>query len=1035
MSFLDRFKSQPKYRNPDPAIRLAGLAELPDDAESWGVIAELAASDEDVRVRRAAVARIGAAGYLARLARTERDDTLKRELCERLIEIANAAGGSDSDAATALEGLSDPKHLGTVAKSSPHESVRTAALNRIQDSKMLGSVARHADDPKIALAAVTRVSDFGELQTVAVRTDHKDVGLSALERGIDPGASDASRRELLDGIATRAKNKAVAKRARTLVQEIDDADASRRAAHDELQKRIGLMLARVETVTAAPAIADAPAQLSELEDEWRALAPQARALAPEAFDAQQARFDTRLAEGRAAIDALARAEAERRDAEARAVERRARFMALCDRVEALRGDDTPDDISRARAEWEGMPGASEQERNDAELKARFEAACRRAAERQENRQEIARIQARLSELAAEADQLSHVPEAAAASPSASLDAPVATADASAEEPAEGDTPVEAVAEPAAPVPAPADAGPDREARWQAVTSEWRALIARVDGLDEAVVSRFAEAEARVARRAEEKRAAAERALRQRVQRVEQLLERVTTRAAAEDLTMREADRAVRDIKSALESPPPVPPREQHALAERLKAALAVMAPRLHDLREMDEWKRFANAAVQEELIAKAEALKEKYHIGSTDPEKPEQIEKAAHDLHELQERWKQVAEAPRAQAQALWHRYRQAADPIQAKAREFFAQRAEERSHNLTAKVALVERAEALADSTDWIKTADELKKLQAEWQKVGPIPRQDTKVVWKRFRDACDKFFTRRNADLSERKEAWSANLAKKEALTARAEELAMSREWERAAAEIRRLQAEWKIVGPVRRNKSEAIWARFRGACDAFFDRYKRRDEIELEAKQADREGLVAELEGLAPQPAAEGAEAASSGAPSDLLERVRSLRSRWNQTTPVVRQGADPLSARFVDALERLMTSYPEAFKGTELDTEASRQKMEKLCARVEGFLDGGAPPSSGSQALAEMLREALAANTIGGRAGEENKWRAMADEVRQAQAAWSRLGPVPGESGRQITERFHRACNRFFEQYRRKVPVQQQPQRGGRPVGAR
>ena len=151
--------------------------------------------------------------------------------------------------------------------------------------------------------------------------------------------------------------------------------------------------------------------------------------------------------------------------------------------------------------------------------------------------------------------------------------------------------------------------------------------------------------------------------------------------------------------------------------------------------------------------------------------------------------------------------------------------------------------------------------------------------------------------------------------------------------------------------------------------------------------------------------------------------------------MRQGADPLSARFVGALERLLMRYPDAFRGTELDVEASRQKMEKLCARVEGFLrdSGGATPSSSSKALADMLREALAANTIGGRAGEESKWRAMADEVRQAQASWSRLVPVPGETGRQMSERFNRACSRFFEQYRRRVPPVQ-PQRG-KPVGAR
>src|SRR4029078_5586564 len=285
-----------------------------------------------------------------------------------------------------------------------------------------------------------------------------------------------------------------------------------------------------------------------------------------------------------------------------------------------------------------------------------------------------------------------------------------------------------------------------------------------------------------------------------------------------------------------------------------------LAPKLHELREMDEWKRFANAAVQEELIAQAEALSKKYDL-----EKAEDMEKAARDLHEIQERWKTAAEAPRAQAQTLWHRYRQAADPIQAKAREFFAARAEERDANLKVKLALCEKAEALADSSDWIKTAEELKKLQAEWQEGRPVPRPDTRIVWKRFRDACDRFFTRRNEDLAQRKEVWSANQAKKEALCARAEELAQSREWERAASEMRRLQAEWKNVGPVRRSKSEVLWNRLRAAAELLFAPYKRRDEIEIESRQADREGLLQEVEALLP---AEGAEAA---APADLLAKV--------------------------------------------------------------------------------------------------------------------------------------------------------------------
>jgi hypothetical protein len=711
-----------------------------------------------------------------------------------------------------------------------------------------------------------------------------------------------------------------------------------------------------------------------------------------------ARFGALVESAESAIAAHEREQSERRAiAERDTAARRAR-EALCERLEATHAEHALDQIEKARGEWEGLPGPSAAEAEDERIRERFEEACRRAAERHRDHQTREETHARLATLSMDAERLSSEPQF------------------------------------------------DQEP-WDAVHREWSELHPRSEALDAAVLERFAAAEARVRMRAEERRASAERALRQQTQRIEQLIERATIRSGAEDLTLREADRLARELRAAHEAPPAIPEREQHALLERVHAAQAVVSPKLHELREMDEWKRFANAAVQEELIAKTEALRTKYGFDTPEGVKPDDVEKAARELHEIQERWKQAAEAPRAQAQALWHRYRQAADPIQAKAREYFAQRGEERKANLERKIALIARAEALAHSTDWIKTAEELKKLQGEWQAIGPVPRQDTRTSWKRFREACDTFFTRRNADLSQRKEIWAANQAKKEALCVRAEQLATSMEWERSAAEIRRLQAEWKTIGPVRRTKSEALWQRFRGACDTFFDRYKRRDQIELEARQADREGLVAELEALAPadQIKAEGTapdatEAQASPIPAledtALLERVRSLRNRWNQSTPVVRQGADPLSGRFMAALERLLSAQPEAFRGTELDVESNRQKMVKLCERVEGFLtDVAATPANSSQALAAMLREALAANTIGGRAGEETKWRAMAEDVRAAQASWNRLGPVPGEAGRQLADRFHRACSRFFDQFRRHMPQQDAAPRRAKAVGAR
>ena len=976
MSFLDRFKPQPRWKHADAAVRAAAVDELPSDEESLATLRELASADEDVRVRRAAAGRLFRAADILPLARTERDEGLRRELVERLVSIATAPDDTDGDAATALEGIDDQRQLATVAQAAPLDTVRAAALARVQDVKALSSIARKAAHGGTALEAAQRIADRAELLNVAVKTDHKDAGVAALERAVE--AKEAGElRETLDLVATRAKNKSVSKRARAMMQALDEAEAARRLALEAWQQQVAGLVARVESIS--PTAEGAAQELERTEGQWAALATEP------AFELEAdsvARFEAAAGKVRTAIAEHERMEAERRAEDERRAALHASRALMIQHVESIRGEDALERIEEATRAWEAL-GAAEDDAAIGALRTQFESAVATARQRHQNQLDMQQTHARLSELSSEAERLSGEESLA------------------------------------------------REA-WTATTAEWAALVSRSEGLDDAVSQRYEQAVARVTQRAEEQHAAEERSLRQQLQRIEQLIERAQKRSTAEDLTLREAERLSRDLRGAMEAPAPVEKEQQAALLERLKAASTAIAPRVHDLREMDEWKRFANAAVQEELIAKAEALRARFGFDAPEGPKEEDLDKAARELHDIQERWKSVAEAPRAQAQALWHRYRQAADPIQARLREFFSHRNEERKGNLEKKLALIVRAEALADSTDWIKTADELKKLQAEWQQIGPVPRQETRATWKQFREACDRFFTRRNADLAERKETWTANLTRKEALCARAEELATSREWDKAAAEIRRLQADWKTIGPVRRNKSEAVWQRFRTACDTFFDRYKRRDEIELESKQADREQLVAELEALSP---AEGGINGTDA--SGLLEQVRSLRNRWNASTPVVRHGADPLSARFVSALERALITHPDAFKGTELDVEPNRQKMEKLVARVEGFMtDAAPPPASSSQALADMLREALASNTIGGRAGEESKWRTMAEDVRQAQAAWSRLGPVPGETGRALNERFHRAVTKFFDQYRRKVPPPQQTsQRERKPVGTR
>ena len=483
--------------------------------------------------------------------------------------------------------------------------------------------------------------------------------------------------------------------------------------------------------------------------------------------------------------------------------------------------------------------------------------------------------------------------------------------------------------------------------------------------------------------------------RQNHKRLAEICQRASTLAKAEGAALKDAERAMREIRAALQDPGPLPgKRERESLVEKLKQTRAALYPRLQELREADEWKRWANTQVQEELVAKMEAL-----VQAAD------LEKAGIELHVLNDRWRQFSQARKQEAEALWLRFKAAREALQARLEEHRKQMAAQEQANQQRKLALCEQAEALSVSTDWLRTADKIKALQAEWKSTGAAPRKEQKKLWERFHAACDRFFTARKQDLERRKQAWGTNLEKKEALVARAEALAQSTEWDKAAEEIRKLQTEWKAAGPVKKSKSEAIWLRFKGACDAFFERYKSRDQITAEENARAREALIAELEAVAPS---------REEAPDDLGPRIQDLLGRWRQAPAFAGPAGAKLNERFFAIRDRLMEAWPEAFKGTDLDPEANRAKRAKLVARVEALVQSHSEAGADSSlSLADRLREALATNAMGGRAAREARWREAVREVEQAEAAWKRIGPVPGEKGREQEARFSRACATFQE----------------------
>jgi Domain of Unknown Function (DUF349) len=961
MGILDKLKPQPRWKHMDPAVRLEALRELDDPVE----LAALAETDPDAKIRRAATTRIADPAVLGRIVVTDPDAEARDRAADRLLALAMASDVDEGVALEAARSLNDPRRLSTIAKSDAAESVRSNVLARITEERALSSIARHAKHEATASAALDRLTDAAELLEVALHGDHRDVALQAFERVAAP-APDLG---LLRSIETRAQQKAVGKRARALIQEIEEAEAARRAVEEERQRQIASTLEGVERL--ADLAADLSLVRTELErliDAWQALDEQ---------DAEaQGRFERGTAEAQATI---ARRQREADEAAERArvrAEAIATADALCTRVETLDSEESLEQLVPIEEEWRSLAPLVGNGPEADRLAERFATAMAACRTRHDLGAMLAETRARLEALVVEAEGLLSHGDAGAAA-----------------------------------------------ARWHALAREARGLaivLADAARPDTELSDRLAVVDRTLTERETAKREATLRTQQEVAGRLQRLVDRARRVADAESITLREGERLMRDISAGLDEISRADAsREIDESARALRSMQETVAPRVRDLREMDEWRRFANGQQQEQLIAMAEAIVQSLRA-EEEAGRPSDLAATARALKELHARWSNVAEGPRQQAQRLWDRFRTATDFIRSRCEGYFTQLREQRVAQLQKKAAIVEEAEALAASSDWGKATARLQELQTAWQQTGPAPREAGRDLAHRFRTACNQFFSRRRDDLVSRKKVWADNLARKEALCERAEALVQSTEWEAASAEIKRLQAEWKTIGPVRRSKSDAIWARFRGAADQFFERYHHRHQIAVANKLAERETLVLELEQLA----------AADEAPADLAAQVQQLRTTWSRSVPIPAAEMQPLTARWHAAFALTVQRWPEAFKGSDLDAGAIRQRMEKLVARVEALVtDTGGTTEGKSQTeiLAERLRSALASNAMGGRASDESKWRSAADTVKEAQIAWQRLAPLPDPVARTLEARFRDACRRVQDHARKHTTPHKRPVR--------
>ena len=190
-------------------------------------------------------------------------------------------------------------------------------------------------------------------------------------------------------------------------------------------------------------------------------------------------------------------------------------------------------------------------------------------------------------------------------------------------------------------------------------------------------------------------------------------------------------------------------------------------------------------------------------------------------IKELQAEWKTIGFAPQKMNTAIFERFRQGCDAFFEKKNAFFKDLKEELNTNLAKKKELVEKAEALMESTDWRSTGDILINLQKQWKEIGTVPRKYSEDLWKRFTSACDHFFEARQAATADVRNEEKANKEQKLGIIDQLKQLAET-EGENVIQQVKELQQKWSEVGHVPFRDKEKLYKEYRELCDKIYDAY---------------------------------------------------------------------------------------------------------------------------------------------------------------------------------------------------------------------
>lgn len=292
---------------------------------------------------------------------------------------------------------------------------------------------------------------------------------------------------------------------------------------------------------------------------------------------------------------------------------------------------------------------------------------------------------------------------------------------------------------------------------------------------------------------------------------------------------------------------------------------------------------------------------------------------AFHQLQKLHQEYREAGPVAKEMREQIWKRFKDASTIINKRHQDHFEQIKAQEEQNLEKKTELCQKVEnidlePLKTYAQWEEITKQILAYQAEWKTIGFTPRKVNNEIFERFRTACDRFFQAKTTYFKANREKLNANLAAKNALVEKAEALKDSTDWGTTTNKFIELQKQWKTIGAVPHKVSDAIWKRFNDACNYFFDKkteanagQRKEEEANLEIKK----GIIVDLEKLA------------SETTDNMLQTVRDLQTRWNETGHVPYSKKEKIYRRYRELCDKIYDTLHES---------AGRRRMDNFRKNV-------------------------------------------------------------------------------------------------------